>query len=189
MNDREVNSPTIFPASALLIIDDLQCVDSEDGDQVSKSNTFLPEILNHIQNLVIRDCNHFSINLVLISHHPNFGVSGNNKSATLVRTIRSNMDSYTIYKLSSRDLRLFLTSISSGDDYLTLKTIFTEAFQGDTKFPENDENGRATMAPSLTFSMHDTKLNFRENLCNLNADYNVIQPYLPMSLLKFDSTN
>ena len=166
-------------------MDDIQCVESaENGDEVSATNNLFPQILNHIHNLVIRDVNHFSVNLVIISHHPNFGVTGNNKTATLVRTIRSNTDSYTIHKLSSRDLRSFLISISSGEDYATLKTIFTEAFRGDTKFPETAESGRATIAPSITFSMNDTQLNFRENLTNLNASFNVAQPYLPMSILK-----
>lgn len=185
MNDSTTNQVSVYPASSLIVLDDIQVVQQdEDDSEIPLKNSLFPEVLNHIHALMIRDCNHLSINLVIITHHPNFGISGNNKCATLVRTIRSNIDSYTIHKLSSRDLRSFLTSISSGEDYSCLKDIFTEAFRGDTKFAESSEGGRSTISPSITFSMNDTKLNFREHLTNLNINYVTTQPYLPMSILK-----
>jgi hypothetical protein len=121
---------------------------------------------------------------VLISHHPNFGISGNNKSAQLVRTIKANIDSYTVFKQGSRELRSFLSSISSGEDYTELKKMFSEAFRADSKFPEMTESGRVTIAPSITFSVNDSQLNFRENISNLNANFRSSQPFLPMSVMK-----
>ena len=79
-------------------------------------------------------------------------------------------------------------SISSGDDYLRLKNIFSEVFRTDSKFPESDDHGRTTIAPSVTFSVHDNQLNYRENITNLNADHDSFQPVLPLSVLKM-STN
>lgn len=184
VNDAKSNTPTIFPASSLIIIDDLQYVKAEDSEDAGTQNSFYPQVLNHIQNLVIRECNHLSINLVLISHHPNFGISGNNKSAQLVRTIKANIDSYTVFKQGSRELRSFLSSISSGEDYTELKKMFSEAFRADSKFPEMTESGRVTIAPSITFSVNDSQLNFRENISNLNANFRSSQPFLPMSVMK-----
>ena len=66
VNDAKSNTPTIFPASSLIIIDDLQFVKAEDSEDAGTQNSFYPQVLNHIQNLVIRECNHLSINLVLI---------------------------------------------------------------------------------------------------------------------------
>ena len=62
--------------------------------------------------------------------------------------------------------------------------MFSEAFRADSKFPEMTESGRVTIAPSITFSVNDSQLNFRENISNLNANFRSSQPFLPMSVMK-----
>ena len=155
----------MFPASSVIILDDVTLSDTTTAQQHTRhsninnknnKNNELLDILTHISRLVSRDCNHFSISCVIVSHHLNLGAaaggtSGNSRISNLIREIKNSITSYTIFKQSNRELRNLLTSLSNGPLYDQLKLLFNQSLNYDLKILSEISDQRRMIPPTLTF--------------------------------------
>jgi len=122
----------LFSPDCLLIIDDALISQShlrEDKNESvkKKSNNFV-RILEFIESLCLEKCHHYHINLIIVSQ-TNLVSSGNTYVSQLYRSIRTNLDGFVLYQQNISDVRRFLMSLGTGENYRLLKEIYISSIE------------------------------------------------------------
>ena len=185
-----------FPLNSIVVYDDILI--SNDSTSAHESNDprlhkrEMTNILRHLAEVAGASSNHLKLNCFMVFHSYNFngGSVNNAETALYSRIIKNNLKSFTLFPISSREIRNILQSNSSGAQYIGIKDLTNVAFNQTAYYDTLNSQSEKPVRNSLTFSfpencVNDKSINFRIN--ELNLDDGVKSSlYLPPAFLTHD---
>ena len=152
----------------------------------------MTNILRHLAEVAGASSNHLKLNIFTVFHSYNFngGSINNAETALYSRIIKNNMKSFTLFPISSREIRNLLQSNSSGTQFIGIKELTNVAFNQTAYYDSLNNQNEKPVKNCLTFTFPENcvnakSLNFRIN--ELNLDDGVKSAlYLPPAFLAHD---
>ena len=174
------NKECVFPDFCLLCIDD--CLMSKFDSNLSPQETQRQYIqtLCFLENLFLEYSHHFKIPCIVTSQFPLTNM-GNSTTSRIVRALQANIDVFVMFKSNLRDLRNFLRSFATSEEFQQLKRLAIEVLEedqvddpGDTRYFKN----------SICFSFNNaTSINYRIRTNLFNLDNPQLRPFLPQTII------
>ena len=179
----------LFLPNCIILMDDIQIGSASQGKELSgesKDKKKQLRILQTISQIFSYLSNHLSLNALIIAHDITLSSGSGGKSADYVRLIKSNINFWLLFPLSTREIRSLLISYSSGIEYGAIRNIINTALQPKHTSDDPYTSDRVSISPCLGFFFPNAAsdkqvLNFIEN--PLNAIFQDNSPLLPIATL------
>ena len=178
----------LFLPGAFLLLDDVQIGSQSQGKELSgesKDKKKHLRVLQMISQIFSYMSNHLSLNVLVIGHDINLSGSGG-RSGDYVRLIRSNINFWLLFPLSTREIRSLLVSYTTGTEYSAIRDLISTALQPNHTVDDPYTSERVSITPCLGFFFPNAAsdrqvLNWLEN--PLNAIFQDNSPLLPLATL------
>ena len=106
---------------------------------------------------------------------------GNSTTSRIVRALQANIDIFILFKSNLRDLRNFLRSFATADEFQQLKRLAIQVLEEDQA---DDPSDARTFRNFIAFSFNNaTTPNYRIRTNLFNLSEKQLRPYLPQTLL------
>ena len=183
-----------IPANSLLVFDDALTVTTEGGDNFQKLNrkkelqdNYLEKAL-FLKDLLAEKAHSLDLNVLILDQGILTNASSSSAAAGILRSIRNELNFAVLFSNTLREIRNFVASQATGDEYTALRELITQQTFSVPTAQSRDFSDTRQSFPYLFLNLNHNFSQFRFKSYLFNLLHDDAAPLAPPAILNVKSS-